>query len=137
MKFLDYITDIITLTDTLIEGDGNCIFLLQANGFGVPGDGAAQIEFSYIQVEGEGDQVTFGVIEFPLLEILAQDANSADNEFPIFEVSAILGEPIEGDSQFPILEVEAIGKEGNTGEYYFYVQVYGEGNVNREYEPCD
>ena len=137
MRFLDYITNIETLSLTLIEGDGDCIFGFQVDGFGVPGDSGAQIEFLPIDAEGDGEQLIYGNADFPIFQILAQDANSADAEFPIFEISGQMSEPILGNIQFPIFEVEAEGRSGNTGEYYFYVQVTGEGNANREYELCD
>ena len=137
MRFLDYITNIETLSDTLIEGDGDCIFDLQVEASGVSGDGAGLVELPYLQAEGDGEQLPYAHITFPMIEVLAQDANSADAEFPLFEVEGLAGPMVTGQAQFPLFEVEAEGRSGNHGEYYFYMQVTGEGNANREYELCD
>jgi hypothetical protein len=136
MRFLDYITNIETLSDLLIEGDGHCIFLLQVESSGVSGDGEGAIELPYLQAEGNGEQLPYAHINFPLIEALTQDTNSADAEFS-FEVQGQAGPPNIGQAQLPVIECEAEGQSGNHGEYYFYLQVEGEGNANREYELCD
>ena len=136
MKFLDYITNIETLTDIKNEGDGDIIFHFQVNGFGVSGDGEARIEIPYIQSEGWGEHVVWGKVEFPIFQILAQNTNSADIEI-YFEVEGLMSEPNIGLTQLVVIEVEAEGRSGNVGECYFYLAVGGEGNANREYELCN
>ena len=137
MRFLDYITNIETLTDIQNEGDANIILHFKVNGFGLSGDGEAQIEFPYIQASGWGEHVVWGSAIFPIFEILAQNTNSGNVEIK-FEVEASMSEPSFGNNQFPLIKVQAEGRSGNTGECYFYIlQVEGEGNANREYELCD
>ena len=135
-KFLDYISNIETLNLTLIEGDGNCIFKPQVSGFGVSGNAQGITFLPVLQADAAGKQQPYAHLEFPIFEILAQNAISGDAEFPLIESNGQMGEPILGNCQFPILDSEGQGRSGNTGEYYFYVQVEGEGNANREYEPC-
>jgi hypothetical protein len=137
MRFLDYIANIETLSDTLIEGDGNCFFLLQVEGFGVPGDSGGSAEFPYLQAEGDGEQLPYAHIDFLPIEALTQDTNGAAAEFPAFEVQGQAGPPNPGNIHFPIIDCYAVGRSGNQGEYYFYMQAEGEGNANREYELCD
>ena len=135
--FLSYITGIETLNDTLNEGDGNCIFALDVLGSGLSSDGQGLVTFPVLTSNGEGDQVVYGNINFPLIEIVSQNAIWGDVEFPLIETDGYFTEPIIGNVAFPLLEVTGISRSGNDGEYYFYLQVEGEGNANREYELCN
>ena len=136
MNFKDYITNIETLSQTLIEADGSVIFRLDIFAFGLSGDGGAQIYFPEIETSGDGELQPYAFINFPLIELLSNNAIWADAIFPVFEVEGQLAEPIAGNAYFPAFQVSGVGRSGNSGEYYFYVQVEGGGNANREYEPC-
>lgn len=137
MKFLDYITNIITLSEETNEGDADCILNLQVNGFGVSGNAQGLIFLPEIEETGEGELQSYAHLEIPMIELLSNNAVWADNEFPLIEASGILGEPLTANIQFPILESNGFGRNGNSGEYYFYVQVEGTGNANQEYELCE
>ena len=137
-NFTDYVENIEVLTSIENEGDGACVVHVTCSGYGLSGDGGANIELPYIQCSGELVFIPWGGIELSILEIISQNAVEGSPSFPVFEVNGTLEKFNESSIKLPILECSGVGRSGNDGDCYFYLlQVSGEGNANRRYELCE
>jgi hypothetical protein len=134
--FKQYITNMITLTEIENEGEAEIAFRFRSEGFGIGGDGEGSIEFPWPQTEGELTFIPWGESEFPIFEIISQNAIEGTVEFT-FETEGDGQVPKLGNCQFPLLQIESWGREGNSGECSFLFETSGEGDANREYELCE
>ena len=135
--FTEYITNIETLTDIENEGEGAVIVRLTAEGNGVGGDGEIYGELGILECEGDLEFKPWADIEFPIWQIISQNAIGGDSELPILESTGQLTRKQTGTVSLPLLQCSGVGREGNDGEFFVYLLVTGEGNANRKYILCE